>query len=194
MAERTEQRVSPAEWALLIEAVAVSRDRAAFARLFDHFAPRIKAYMRRAGASDGMAEDLAQETMLSVWRKADRFDPATAGASTWIFTIARNLRIDALRRQMRHTTGSAQISADHDLLVDGAPLPDDRVTATQMETRVRAAMTGLSAEQARVVELSFFEDRPHGEIAKVLDLPLGTVKSRLRLAMNKLRGLLDEAK
>lgn len=172
-------------------AIAAQRDRDAFARLFIYFAPRIKTYMRRCGASDGEAEELAQEALLMVWRKAHLFNPASAGASTWIFTIARNLRIDASRRAAR---GSARTltDAEAEFALDDSPLPDQVVSTSQGENRIRRALAMLSADQQRVVELSFFEDIAHAEIADTLGIPLGTVKSRLRLAMARLRDLLGD--
>jgi RNA polymerase sigma-70 factor (ECF subfamily) len=174
--------------AALIQAVAAQRDRAAFAELFRHFAPRVKAWMLRAGAADAAAEELAQETMLIVWRKAALFDPARAGAGTWIFTIARNLRIDTLRRE---THPSALLPDPSDAPADPDPA-DHGVLAAEREDRVRAALASLSPEQAQVVQLAFFQDKPHAEIERDLGIPLGTVKSRLRLAMVRLRGLLGD--
>jgi RNA polymerase sigma-70 factor (ECF subfamily) len=172
----------------LVLAIATRRDRAAFVVLFDRFAPRLKSWFLRGGTSTQHAEDLVQETMLAVWRKAASFDPARAGAATWIFTIARNQRIDALRRSAR------QVLDDEDpSLAPAAPTaPDAALDALQRETRLRAAMATLTAEQIDVIRLSFFEDRPHAEIERVLGIPLGTVKSRLRLAMNRLRAHLGE--
>jgi RNA polymerase sigma-70 factor (ECF subfamily) len=180
-----------AAWGALIEAVAVRQDRAAFAGLFEYFAPRIKAYMQRSGASEASAEELAQETMLMVWRKAALFDPASSGASAWIFTIARNLRIDSHRRAARG--GMTEVlDIDLEFQVDERPQPDSQMATSQSEQRIRSALAQLSPEQMRVVELSFYEDKAHAEIAQMLGIPLGTVKSRLRLAMNRLRNLLSE--
>ena len=165
----------------LIACVAQSRDRVAFAALFDHFAPRIKAYLIRLGAAPNMAEDVTQEAMLSLWRKAHLFDPAKASAGTWVFTIARNLRIDQIRRERR-----PQIEAD-DPLCEEPRRADEGLTWSQQEGRLRAAMAMLPPDQSRVIELSFFSDCPHSEIAVRLGIPLGTVKSRLRLAMARLR-------
>jgi RNA polymerase sigma-70 factor (ECF subfamily) len=175
----------------LIKAVATERDQGAFAALFEYFAPRIKSFMRRSGTNEANADEMAQEALLIVWRKASLFDPASIGASAWIFTIARNLRIDALRREKR---GNAHEVTDIDLefFIDEAPRPDARLFAGQTEARVRTALAKLSDEQLRVVELSFYEERAHAEIAEVLKIPLGTVKSRLRLAMSRLRNLLDD--
>jgi len=179
------------QWGRLIRAIATDQDRAAFATLFEYFAPRIKSFLQRSGASEASAEELAQETMLAVWRKAALFDPESAGAAAWIFTIARNLRIDARRRDSR---GGVIETSDVEIefQIDDSPLPDSRLASVQSEERVRSALSQLSADQVRVIELSFFEEKAHAEIAKILEIPLGTVKSRLRLAMNRLRNLLSE--
>jgi RNA polymerase sigma-70 factor (ECF subfamily) len=180
-----------ARWAALIEAVALRQDRDAFAALFAHFAPRIKAFMLRSGASAHTADELAQEALLAVWSKATLFDPTSTGAAAWIFTIARNLRIDALRRQKRNPTyDTAEV--DLEFQVDAGPQPDAGLAASQVESRVRSALSVLPEDQLRVIELSFFEEKAHAEIADTLRIPLGTVKSRLRLAMNRLRGLLGD--
>ena len=180
-----------ARWAALIEAVALRRDREAFATLFEYFAPRIKTFMKRSGASEQGADELAQEALLAVWTKAQLFDPNSTGAAAWIFTIARNLRIDALRRERRSGYGNA-IEIDPEFHIDDGPQPDAELAGAQMESRVRSALLSLSEDQQRVIELSFFEEKVHAEIARTLRIPLGTVKSRLRLAMNRLRGLLGD--
>ncbi len=178
---------SPGSLAAAILAIAERHDRQAFATLFNHFAPRVKSYLLRLGAQPEMAEELAQETLLTVWRRAGAYNPAVAAASTWIFTIARNLRIDMARRAARAT----QLQ---DPLEELAPeaAPDEALSAVQDEGRIRRAMATLPADQAKVINLAFFADKPHSEIALDLGLPLGTVKSRLRLAMARLRVLLDD--
>lgn len=178
-------------WAGLISAIAQHQDRAAFAALFEHFAPRIKAFMQRSGASAATAEELAQETMLAIWRKAALFNPSSSGAAAWIFTIARNLRIDYHRRESRGGMIEAS-DVEIEFQIDDSPQPDSVVATSQSEDRVRSALTKLSDDQMRVVELSFFEEKAHAEIAQILGIPLGTVKSRLRLAMTRLRNLLSE--
>jgi RNA polymerase sigma-70 factor (ECF subfamily) len=180
--------VSAGELAGLLRAVA-SKDRDAFARLFDYFAPRIKSMMMGGGMDATPAEDVAQDTMLTVWRKAHLYDPDLGSASAWIYTIARNRRIDLARSAQRAPLESSE--AGHDQ-VDDQPLPDDVVAAVELEDRVRMALAELKSEQQHVVTLSFFENRSHAEIAEKLDLPLGTVKSRIRLAFHRLRDLLGE--
>lgn len=181
------QPFDPSELGRLIEAVGQNRDRAAFARLFDYFAPRLKTYLMRAGANPVAAEDFAQEAMLTVWRKAALFDPARAGASTWIFTIARNLRIDAARREKL-----GQREPDLTDLPDNPEQPDTILASADDAARVNSALAALTAEQVHIVKLSYFHEKAHAEIARELGIPLGTVKSRLRLAIIRLRGLLSE--
>ncbi|MCJ8142591.1 sigma-70 family RNA polymerase sigma factor [Ancylobacter sp. A5.8] len=175
------------EFARLITVVAADRDRQAFARLYSHFAPRVTAFLRKSGLPANTAEEIAQEVMLSVWRKAAYFDPARAGAATWIFTIARNLRIDHLRRARSAATAEQAPPADSETAPSGEVL----LLASEREAAVRAALKALSDEQALVLRLSFFGDKAHSEIARELGLPLGTVKSRVRLALGRLRTLLE---
>ena len=128
-----------ARWAALIEAVATRRDREAFATLFEHFAPRIKTFMRRSGATEQSADEFAQEALLAVWSKAGLFDPNSVGATAWIFTIARNLRIDVLRREKRSGT-EYTVEIDAEFHVDDGPQPDAGLAASQTESRVRDAL------------------------------------------------------
>ena len=191
MSADRETTPNASDWNELISAIAARRDRQAFAKLFYHFAPRIKTLMMRSGATQASAEELAQEAMLTVWRKAALYEPARGGPSAWIFTIARNLRTDALRRETRGgLSQAAEIEMEFE--IDPAAPADAQLESVQSELRVRRALSRLSPEQIRVVELSFFEDKPHAEIARILGIPLGTVKSRLRLATNRLRNLLSD--
>lgn len=175
----------PSAW---IVAIAAHGDRRCFALLFSRFAPRVKSYLLKLGCRPDQAEELAQETLLVVWRKAAYYDPGRASASTWIFTIARNLRIDAIRRE-RHP----EDLADEPEMLPAAPAAaDEALSAGERDARILRAVNSLSAEQAEVVRQSFFQDRAHGEISRDLGLPLGTVKSRLRLAMDRLRSQLGD--
>lgn len=172
----------------LIRAIATQRDRRAFAELFAFYAPRVKSMMMRMGAGNEAAEDIAQEALLTIWRKADYFDPARATAGAWIYAIARNLQIDRLRRDQR-----AKLHELYEAIEpEGPERPDMIVDGCEREEFVRAALKQLSHEQIRVVHLSFFEGKAHGDIAEELGIPLGTVKSRLRLAMNRLRQTLGD--
>jgi RNA polymerase sigma-70 factor (ECF subfamily) len=178
-----------ASYAALIRAVATSRDRAAFAALFSHYAPRVKAFLQRRGADTAQAEELAQETLLAVWRKADQFDPRRATAAAWIFAIARNLRIDVLRRTRRAVPALAPDPTD-----DPPPsMPADAfLIADQRARRLREAIAALPAEQSEALRLAYFDERSHSEMESALAIPLGTVKSRLRLALARLRAALGE--
>lgn len=180
--------LDPAEQVRLMTLIAEDQDRSAFAELFGYFAPRIKAYMMRSGSDGVSAEEFAQEALLIVWRKAARFDSAQASVATWVFTIARNKRIDAYRRNNR-----PELEPDDPLLrPEPEQMQDVGVEERQTADAIKAAMDELPEEQARMLKLAFYEDKAHSEIAEETGLPLGTVKSRLRLAMAKLRGKLGD--
>lgn len=172
-----------------LRAVAERRDTTAFAALFRFYAPRVKGYLLRLGCSMAQAEDLTQEVMTAVWRKAALYDPAKAEPSTWIFTIARNLRIDAVRRERRPDVEAHVTPQDP---IDETPRLDDKIAFDQRADLVRRALAELPPDQADVVRRSFFEDKSHAEIAAEIGVPLGTVKSRLRLALRKVRVILGE--
>lgn len=180
--------LSTTEASGLITRIATSRDRQAFALLFAYFFPRVKAYLLRVGATSSAAEELAQETMLRVWRKAESYDPQAAAASTWIFVIARNLRIDRLRGERLADNFDPDPSEESETPATGEAIAILR----ERHARVRAALGALSAEQARIIELFYFDDHPHSEIARMLGVPLGTVKSRVRLAVRRLRAELED--
>ena len=168
-------------------AACATRDRDAFAALFNFYAPRVKAYLLRLNAPDALAEELTQEVMLTVWRKADSFDPQLASASTWIFRIARNRRIDAARRAAKPELDGE----DPALQPPEIAMPDDAVHAAGRADHVRAALSELPEEQVALLRMAFFDGLSHRDIADRVGVPLGTVKSRLRLAFDKLRKVLN---
>ena len=162
-------------------AVRDSRDRAAFGRLFDHFAPRLKAMMLRGGLRDGTSEDVVQDVMLAVWHKAGQFDPHRADAAGWIYGIARNRRIDMARRRPL---------AQPDEMPEIESLDPDatQIIALQQEARHLAdALARLAPEQAEALRAAYFDDIPHSRISEMTGLPLGTIKSRIRLGLERLR-------
>lgn len=174
-------------FATLAARVASERDRNAFAELYDHFAPRILGYLLRLGLDRGGAEELTQEVMVVLWQKAALFDPAKSSLSTWLFRVARNRRIDAQRRDR-----SGRIDPDDPFFHPEAPEPADQaVDAGRREVRIRAAMADLPEDQRFLVKLAFFNGLPHSEIAAQTNLPLGTVKSRIRLAFARLRKAIE---
>jgi RNA polymerase sigma-70 factor (ECF subfamily) len=175
------------EWAALVAAVADRRDRAAFTRLFDHYAPRLYAYLLRTGAEPPLAEEITQDSMTTLWRKAELFDARKSTVGTWLYRVARNRRIDLLRRRRADVLDGEPIllepSDDPDL--DGA------IDGRHREEAIRTALGDLPAEQLSLVRLAFFDGLSHSEISDRTGLPLGTVKSRLRLAFGRLRRTLE---
>jgi RNA polymerase sigma-70 factor (ECF subfamily) len=189
---RTERRArsmaEPGSRADLVHRIAERGDAEAFRSLFQAYAPRVKSYMMRQGADAATAEELAQETMLAVWRKARLYSGDKGSAGTWIFTIARNLRIDRIRRE----TPWQELPVGYQEKASCDPLPDEAVSAGEERARLERALALLPAEQHEVVALAFLEGLSHGEIADRLGIPMGTVKSRMRLAYQKLRAALED--
>ncbi len=186
-APRAERRHRMAE---LLRRIADRRDIDAFQQLYQSFGPRVKAYMMRQGADADTAEELAQETLLAVWRKASLYAEDKGAASTWIYTIARNLRIDRLRREFAWQ----ELPAGHEETASDDPAPDEAVSDNERQTRVRAALAQLPVDQHEVVALSYLDGLSHSEIAEKLQLPLGTVKSRMRLAYQRIRETVEDLK
>lgn len=169
------------DWIALVEAVRDNRDQAAFAALFRHFAPRVKGFLMKSGASAELAEEVAQEVMSTLWRKAHLFDPTKASVATWVFTIARNRRIDMLRKQRRPEPEDLPWGpeADRD--------QEDALALQQDTERLGKALKALPEKQRVLVERAYFGELTHSEIAEETGLPLGTIKSRIRLALERLR-------
>ena len=171
----------------LITRVAQNRDRQAFAQLFDHFAPRLKSFMMRKNTSAELAEDLVQEAMIAVWTKAAMYEPSKGSVTTWVFTIARNLRIDRIRRDVHMPTTEL---GDYDEPSE-APEGEELLGRKQEDGLVARALQSIPEEQRQILVLSFVEEIPQSEIATRLSIPLGTVKSRMRLAYGHLRRILE---
>ncbi len=170
----------------LLVLVAQMQDRTAYAELFGYYAPRVKSYLMRLGADGSAAEEITQDVMVTVWRKAGLFDRSQASVSTWIFRIARNRRIDVFRRTRRPDLDPEESM----ILPSGVDAPEARIEAMETETRVRAAMADLPQEQLALLRLAFYEGLSHSQIADKLDVPLGTVKSRIRLAFARMKSRL----
>jgi RNA polymerase sigma factor (sigma-70 family) len=167
----------------LVERIALHADREAFAQVFAHYGPRVKGYLLRLGMDSAQAEELSQDVMVAVWRKAATFDRRQASVSTWIFRIARNRRIDVFRHDRR-----AQLDIHDPAFQPPAEAQPDAVAeAGEQEAQVRRAMAELPQEQRDLIRKAFYEDLSHSQIAEKTGVPLGTVKSRLRLAMAKLK-------
>ncbi len=177
--EKTEK--SGTYWAECLLRIRDNEDKAAFAALFRHFAPRVKAFLMRSGADASLAEECTQEVMATLWQKAHLFDPARASAATWIFTIARNRKIDALRRVRRPEPEDLPWGPEAD------PDQEAALSMQQESRKLEVAVAALPAKQRELIEKAYFGDLSHSEIAAETGLPLGTIKSRIRLALDRLR-------
>ena len=168
--------------------VAESQDISSFKKIFDYFSPRLKSFLMRSGADDAIAEEIIQETMTIIWTKADYYDPKVASPSTWIYTIARNKKIDILRKSRK------AILED----IDTAILPpveskaDENIEHDQKFEMIAQYLDDLPEDQLNLLKMNFFEEKSHGEISEITKIPLGTVKSRIRLALEKIRGKLEQ--
>ena len=177
-------------WAAEMAAVAGSRDRECFLRIYDHFMPRLCRYLGGLGAADGVAEDLAQEVLLKLWNRADLYDPARSSLGTWLYRVARNMHIDRVRRE--HSWVHA-----HEVVVQAAEEADGGGSLAERHTehvRLKQRLDELSATQARLIRMSYFEAKTHAEIATELHMPLGTVKSHIRRAFLQLQSLMGESR
>ena len=174
-------------WADMVQAIAQSKDEAAFQNLFNYFAPRVKSFILGSGASESVAEDIAQETLMTLWRKAEQFNPSRASVSTWIFTIARNKKIDRFRKDAKPLPDAN----DPTYAWVGDDTPENRANQKQYASDLHAALGSMPPDQKQVLTMSFLEELPHKEIADALGVPLGTVKSRIRLGLKRLRTLVD---
>ena len=175
-------------WDELLVRVGRDRDKSAFAELFDYFAPRVKSFLLRFGTDMSLAEEIAQEAMIMVWRRAETYDPRQSAASTWIFTIARNKRIDRLRRENRPLPDMT----DPAVMPDSIETGEIQVARMQQEKKIRHALKNLPEEQAKMLFSAYYEEKSHREIAEESGVALGTVKSRIRLALNRMRAQIDE--
>jgi RNA polymerase sigma-70 factor (ECF subfamily) len=170
----------------MIARVAEARDRTAFATLFEYYAPRVKTLLVRSGSTPSAAEELTQEAMIAVWRKAHLYDAQRASPAAWIFTIARNLRIDSARRG-----SSALYEMDLSFGAEAPQQPDEILNGVQDAERVRSAIRTLNSDQAQAIEMAFFQEQTHSQISETLGVPLGTIKARIRFGMMKLRAVIE---
>lgn len=182
-ADAATSRDDPEAMAQLIEGVAVDGDRAAFERIFRYYLPRLKAWGVRSGVSAAVAEELAQETMISLWRRATTFERSRASASRWVYAIFRNKMIDHFRRHPARETGLDQAAE----LCDHAADPESTAHLGSTGRQLQRAIAALPAEQAQVLRAVYYGNRSHREVAEAFNLPIGTVKSRVRLALARIR-------
>ena len=179
--------VSEEELAYCIKDIAENSDKSSFGTIFNFFAPRLKSYLVKIGSTENQAEEVIQEVMLAVWTKASSYDKKKSSTSTWIYTIARNKRIDKLRKEKRHLLSES----DEGLEIPIKSTQEEEIYNNQISTKLGKYIENLPDEQSKLIKLSYFYDKTHADISKDLNIPLGTVKSRIRLALTKMRHLAE---
>ncbi len=170
-----------------LESVGKNQDKEAFNIIFRHFAPRLKSFLTKAGSTETQAEGVIQEVMIAVWTKSKTYDRSKSSVSTWIYTIARNKRIDKLRKEKRHILSES----DEGLEVPINSTQENEIFSSQLSNNIKKYMSNLPEEQSKLLKLSYFYDKTHVDISNELKIPLGTVKSRIRLALTKMRHLVE---
>ena len=170
----------------LLRRVADARDPDAFTEFYEHYAPRIRAHLLRRTADPAVAEEVCQEVMMSAWRRAATFRPDRASASTWLYAIARNRWIDRMRKEARREPRPE----------DPAWVPDPEDAGARLDRERRAvllqrALAKLPEEQSATLRRAYYRHQSASEIAEATGVPLGTVKSRIRMAFTRLRRELE---
>ena len=182
-----EQNVSDADLDNFIKEIGENQDRMAFSSIFKHFAPRLKSFFIKLGCTDTQAEEIIQEVMIAVWTKANTYNSSKSSVSTWIYTIAKNKRIDKIRKEKRHYT----VDSDESLEIPCPSKQEEEILSSQLSKKISHSLKFLPKEQAELLKLSYFYEKTHSDIATDLKLPLGTVKSRIRLALSKMKNLVE---
>ena len=172
---------------LCVELVGKNQDKLAFNSIFRYFAPRLKSFLVKAGSTDSQAEEVIQEVMIAVWTKSSTYDSNKSSVSTWIYTIARNKRIDKIRKEKRHYLSES----DEGLEIPVDSTQEKEIFSSQVSNSLKKYMTNLPEEQSKLLKLSYFYNKTHADISAELKIPLGTVKSRIRLALTKMRHLVE---
>ena len=175
------------ELALCLKSIGKSQDRQAFSIVFKYFAPRLKSFLIKAGSTESQAEEVIQEVMIAVWTKAATYDNNKSSVSTWVYTIARNKRIDKIRKERRHYLSES----DEGLEIPVASTQENEIFSEQLSSSLKKYMSNLPEEQSKLLKLSYFYNKTHADISEELRIPLGTVKSRIRLALTKMRHLVE---
>ena len=172
---------------LCVELIGRNQDKLAFNSIFRYFAPRLKSFLVKAGSTDSQAEEVIQEVMIAVWTKSSTYDSSKSSVSTWIYTIARNKRIDKIRKEKRHYLSES----DEGLEIPVDSTQEKEIFSAQVSNSLKKYMSNLPEEQSRLLKLSYFYNKTHADISAELKIPLGTVKSRIRLALTKMRHLVE---
>ena len=172
---------------LCVELIGKNQDKIAFNSIFKYFAPRLKSFLVKAGSTDTQAEEVIQEVMIAVWTKSSTYDSNKSSVSTWIYTIARNKRIDKIRKEKRHYLSES----DEGLEIPVDSTQEKEIFTAQVSSSLKKYMSNLPEEQSKLLKLSYFYNKTHADISAELKIPLGTVKSRIRLALTKMRHLVE---
>ncbi len=172
---------------LCVELIGKNQDKLAFNNIFRYFAPRLKSFLVKAGSTESQAEEVIQEVMIAVWTKSSTYDSSKSSVSTWIYTIARNKRIDKIRKEKRHYLSES----DEGLEIPVDSTQEKEIFSAQVSSSLRKYMSNLPEEQSKLLKLSYFYNKTHADISEELKIPLGTVKSRIRLALTKMRHLVE---
>ena len=172
---------------LCVELIGKNQDKLAFNSIFKYFAPRLKSFLVKAGSTDTQAEEVIQEVMIAVWTKSSTYDSNKSSVSTWIYTIARNKRIDKIRKEKRHYLSES----DEGLEIPVDSTQEKEIFTAQVSNSLKKYMSNLPEEQSKLLKLSYFYNKTHADISAELKIPLGTVKSRIRLALTKMRHLVE---
>ena len=175
------------ELSVCIKLIGNNQDKSAFGVIFKHFAPRLKSFLLKAGSTDSQAEEVIQEVMIAVWTKSSTYDDTKSSVSTWIYTIARNKRIDKIRKEKRHYLSES----DEGLEIPIDSTQEKEIFSAQLSSSLKKYMSNLPKEQSDLLQLSYFYNKTHADISEELKIPLGTVKSRIRLALSKMRHLVE---
>ena len=164
-----------------------NQDKVAFSHIFKYFAPRLKSFFVKLGSPENQAEEIIQEVMISVWKKANTYNSDKSSVSTWIYTIAKNKRVDKIRKEKRHYT----VESDESLEIPIPSKQEEEILASELSEKISNTLKFLPKEQAELLKLSYFYEKTHTDIANDLNIPLGTVKSRIRLALSKMKNLVE---
>ena len=170
-----------------LQDIAENQSKDAFKTIFKYFAPRLKSYLIKLGAIDSQAEEVIQEVMIAVWTKSASYDKTKSSVGTWIYTIARNKRIDKIRKEKRHYLSES----DEGLEIPVESTQEKEIFSSEISVKLKNYIDNLPKEQGRLLKLSYFYDKTHADISEELNIPLGTVKSRIRLALTKMRHLVE---
>ncbi len=184
---KSSNKIDETELSTCLNEIALNQDRKAFSNIFKYFAPRLKSFFVKLGCTEMQAEEIIQEVMIAVWTKSHTYNQDKSSVSTWIYTIAKNKRIDKIRKEKKHFV----VDSDDSLEIPVPSKQEGEILNMQLTEKINCSLEKLPKEQSELLKLSYFYEKTHSDIAKELNLPLGTVKSRIRLALSKMKNLAE---